>query len=71
MFKELKEVTEGQKARVVRLISIKKSLPKTGLVREKRSQEWNELSKILPATNTSTLTSEIGTDSKLSDRRVS
>jgi hypothetical protein len=66
MFKELKEVTEGQKARVVRLISIKKILPKTGFMREKRMQEWNELARVLPASNTSTLTSELATDCRSS-----
>jgi len=45
MFKDLKELEEGQKARVMRLIQIKKMLPKHAFMKEKkRTQEWNEIS---------------------------
>lgn len=35
-FKEAKELEEGQKARVCRLIQIKKMLPKNGFMQEKK-----------------------------------
>lgn len=36
-------------------------------MKEKRIKEWDELNKVLPASNTSTLTSELGTDHKTND----